>query len=436
MLKRNAVRSVWRSQPGFGPRLLLGLGVVGLTLSTLPGCSKKSAPSTTEVTPKPATGIAISFQPTEEQRKAAAALTKQIDQSNRFPRAEARNKQNAKLFLYLAATSKEPAVIQAALDGMYSTYAAYKSKRKVRVDEDFSKVVVAHLGSKNDKILARALHAAKAGIAGRSGDKPILTKILEVGRQRKDGPAQFAVLDALRRGDRNLMAPEVSELMLNSLKHEKAYVVSMALQALTLRAGRIKDRKTLKAKAIELAKHADPGVRGRALGLLSRVGHRDEAALQVALEALKDEHPFVRSEAADALVTLRYQPAIHELIKLVDDMAENRYDIEGWKHLDGTPGRLHHDGSAWSRVNDSVMSAIKRLSRAGRTRLKLDPINAKSVEESLKKNAAATKAWYAKEKAVLPKPGDPPVVRTPPRTAAGAARKSPVTAGIDRTSAR
>jgi hypothetical protein len=67
--------------------------------------------------------------------------------------------------------------------------------------------------------------------------------------------------------------------------------------------------------------------------------------------------------------------------------------------LDGTLATVRHQGSAWARVDDAAMSALRRLSGGS---LELSEIRPASVDEDLKRNAAATKRWYARAKAEFP----------------------------------
>ena len=122
------------------------------------------------------------------------------------------------------------------------------------------------------------------------------------------------------------------------------------------------------------------------------------------------------------MARLRYREGIHDLIKLVDDKADNTYVIEGWTALDGRPGKLRHDGSPWSRVYDAAMNSIRNLS-AGR--LKLERVDPKNREEGLDKNAALTKAWYAQNKGKLAELGKRPQPFVPQAVLGNAKQTTP-----------
>jgi hypothetical protein len=304
------------------------------------------------------------------------------------------------LFTHIAATATDPVVVGAALSAMYGAYSSH-SKRKATPDADFALVVDKHLGSKDPKIATRALLAARTGIAGKDGSEELIKTVVSLASQEpyRDGPGRYAIIDTLRVVSANQRTKDVVQILEESLASKDTYVVSYALQALYRATRSIENRDALKAKALGMTKHDDPGIRGRAIELLGALGKDDAEVLKVVLEALSDAHPYVRSEAAEAIARLRHRPAIHALIKLVDDKESNRYDIRDWTMLDGKPGRLHHDGSPWSRVYDAAMNAIRSLSEGA---VELERVNPKEIETTLDKNAATTKAWYAKERKNIP----------------------------------
>ncbi len=409
--------------------LRLGL-VTGLVVGAA-ACSKDKKPSADEKPPASAeapAGIELTYKLSPEQLKQAEDLVKKVDEKNwRFPPKQANQTKNARIFTYLAATSEQPEVVGAALQGMYSSYSSH-SKRKEKPDEDFAKVVIKHLDSKDDKLVARALRAARTGMSGKEGNSELVKKVVSLADRYKSGAGRYALIDALRVVGFDLRNDELMAVFESSLQDEQPYVLSYALQALYRATRSIKNKDAVKARALELAKHADPGVRGRALELLGSISRNDEAVRNVVLAALSDEHPYVRSEAAESTARLRYQPAIHLLMKLVDQKERNRYEIKGWTTLDGKPGRLHHDGSAWSYVQDAAINAIRSLSG---NELKLTRIAPKQVDEGLAKNVEEVKAWYKANKSKIPEADAPAIDTTAQATSkaqpanTGAAPKAP-----------
>lgn len=348
----------------------------------------------------------LQWKPDQEQQAALDALVQKLNRNNwRFPSQESNEPRNARLFTYLAATSDDPAVIGGALSAMYGAYSSH-SKRKAQPDADFVQAVQRHLGASDPKLAVRALLAARTAMAGRDANAELIDRVTKLARQDpyQGGPGRHAIIDSLRVVSAAKRTPEVVAIFAESLEAKEPYVLSYALQALYRSVRSVENKDAIKAKAVALAAHEDAGVRGRAVELLGAFGRDDQAVLDLVLGALSDPSPYVRSEAAEAVARLRYVPAIHALIKLVDDKESNRHDIRNWTTLDGKPGRLHHDGSPWGRVYDAAMNGIRSLSEG---QLSLERINPKQIEAGLDENAAATKAWYAKEKAKIPKLGTP-----------------------------
>lgn len=378
--------------------LALALGGVSCTnKSKPPGGIASSASSSTSA---PAPGQ--KFQPDEAQRAAIDALVQKLNRTNwRFPSTATNEPNNARLFTYLAATSEDPAVIGAALASMYGAYSAH-SKRKAQPDADYVAAVEKHLGTEDPKLAARVLLAARTAISGKEGNVGLIDKIVAMADRDpyKSGPGRYAIIDTLRVVSSNNRSPALVKVFEDSLDAKETYVVSYALQALYRSSRSVKDVAPVKAKALELAKHEDPGVRGRAIELLGAFGKDDPAVRELVLTALGDKSPYVRSEAAESIARLRYRPAIHALMPLVDDKESNRYEIRDWTTLDGKPGRLHHDGSPWSFVYDAAMNAVRSLSGG---ELELERVNPKEITQGLDKSAQATKTWYAKAKSKIPK---------------------------------
>lgn len=408
----------------------IGTTVLSLALTWgAVACAKKpekrdDATQTAATTESPG-APGLKFKPDEAQRAAIAALLEKVNRTSwRFPSKDTNAPENARLFTYIAATATDPVIIGAGLSAMYGAYSSH-SKRKAKPDADFVTVVDKHLDTEDPKLATRALLAARTGIAGKEGSPQLIAKVVHLASKDpyKSGPGRYAIIDTLRVVSAAQRTPEVVRVFEQSLDAQETYVVSYALQALYRATRSIDDRDALKSKALTLAKHEDPGVRGRAIELLGTLGREDVEVVKLVLAALSDSSPYVRSEAAESISRLRHRPALHALIKLVDDKESNRYDIRDWTTLDGKPGRLHHDGSPWSRVYDAAMNSIRSLSGG---EVKLERINPKEIEKGLDANAAITKAWYAKEKSKIPALDlESPDVDSPPGTDGKAAAATP-----------
>jgi len=231
--------------------------------------------------------------------------------------------------------------------------------------------------------------------------------------------------------------------LVNRLDAQQPQLVSAALAALERSAdpeqdAQLEQNAELRRRVLDLATHADPGVRGRALRLLASLAQRSvpawpprgagwgpqngvavrtslhgpasvpvslwEAALARAWAARADPHPYVRAEACEALARLGYIQAIHGLIQLVDDQQPSHYELERFSLEDGQPGRLRHDIAGRSFVSESALHAIQTLS-AGQ--LRLEPVDPKQPVVGARTNAQRVRAWYrehARDRVPLPSP--------------------------------
>lgn len=379
--------------------------VLGSSLA-LAGCSKdndkktekEAAEAKSEGSVDMPEAKGMKFQPDAAQKKIALELTKKVDKKNwRFPPEDANKKTNAKIFTYLAGTNETPEIVGAALQGMYGSYSSH-SKRKIKPDEDFTGVVLKHLQSENPRIVARALKAARTAMTGKRAKKELIDGVVALASKFPSGAGRYALIDSLRVISSKHRDEKVMAVLTSSLDAAEPYVQSYALQAIYRSTRSIKDPTALKAKAFELSKHENVGVRGRSIELLGALGKDDPEAVKTVLAALEDSHPYVRSEAAEALSRLRHKEAIPKLIKMVGAKERNRYTLTGWKTLEDSPGRLHHEGSAWGYERDAAMNAIRSLSAGA---LKLERVNPKKIEEGLDVNAKQTLEWYKTNKGTL-----------------------------------
>jgi hypothetical protein len=389
------------------PRLGIALVTAAAALSLVAGGCRKSTPKSEKIEAGPAKPpedkIAITLKLDAAQQKAADALVAKI-KNGRFPNDAVRDKANAKLFLYLAATSKKPEVITASLQAMKMAFTSSESyKKKEHAGPDYGAVIAAHLKSKDEKIQGYALEAAPHAVSGKSPYQPVVDALIDIANNHKNAAGRAEAIDRLRLVRNFQQNQQIAETFLKALDHEKPYVVSKALFGLRLRATGLVMRDKFLAKARQLLKHADPGVRGRAAELVGRLGAGKEDVAADLEALLEDENPFTRSAAASALAHMGHLASVPKILKLVDDTEKNTYDIRNFKTLTGRAGWVHHDGSAWSRVQDAAIRSLERLSMKTKTRFKADRVDSKKVEQSLKKNALAAKKWYAKIKAELPK---------------------------------
>jgi HEAT repeat protein len=155
----------------------------------------------------------------------------------------------------------------------------------------------------------------------------------------------------------------------------------------------------VRTRAIAHLKHADPGVRGRAIRTLAAIATAPadkETAGAEAERLLTDAHPYVRAEAINSIGKLQRKSAIPTIGKLLDDKGHATYDIAGFTLPTGEAGTVHHDGSPWSRVDDAVIISLKTLtSSLGAGKYNFTPIRWDHKDEDLATAVADAKKWLA-----------------------------------------
>lgn len=390
------------------------------SLLSATACSKKEAPSTSDTSeaPRPQ-GVQLDFVPSDQDRETINTLLGRLNQkTQRFAYSEASKKSNAKLFTYLAATSDDPVVIAASLQAIQSSY-SHRSPQKEKPDADLDRVLIKHLGSTKPNILGRALMASRISLMRPDPDRQLVEAIVKLAAAHPDGPGRYGVLDALRALRGAARTPEVIDVFRSSLKSREPYVLSIALQGLHDSAKNQAQTTELRDRALELTESDDPGVRGRALQLVSALGSNDHApTLERVRAALSDEHPYVRAEACEAVARLGDKASIHALMDRIEDKERSFYDLRGWKLLDGRNGNVRHRIARRSKVQEAALAAIAGLSDG---QLSLERIDRKQRGQALEKNVDLAKAWYVKAKATLPQAPPQPTASAPSKPLAGPA---------------
>ncbi len=376
----------------------------------LPAGDGEAAAAETPGQEEPVAGEALPgplpIERNDEMEARAVPLIEGISRG-RFAR-DAVNVENADVFTYLAGTRTpaEDEILIAALHAMLDTYSADGTGTRRAVDEDFVRVSIHHSRCDHGAVAQIAIRTLATAISGSEPDQAALARAVEIANDHPSPAGRSAGIDALGRMRSFDGLPEAAAAFLKAMDADEAYLVSNALFRVNLRANSAPNRDALRSRAIERIAHDDPGVRGRAVQLLATLSSRDPEMTQEAaaliVPRLKDDHPFVQSCACTALAYMDYQPGMHAMVEMVDDMTRNTYDITGWQQLDGSPGRLHHDGSAWSRTADAAISAMRGMSRRIGEPFEVT-IRPREAEASLVEAAAVAKAWYESNKDKIPK---------------------------------
>jgi hypothetical protein len=287
-----------------------------------------------------------------------------------------------------------------ALEARWTTYE--KTKDKEIVDDDYRKVVRAYLASDDGVTLARSIAAAKTLLLGESPDQETIDLLLAI-YERNDA-AKSAVIDSLWTVKDWSKKPAISAMFEGALSSPEDHLVSSALFRWSGGIFSSTDRERVMGVVEGLLSHKNPGIRGRSIEMLTRGARSTEekdkyGALIETL--LADENPYVRAKAAGAMGSFKRTTALATMVGMLDDTEKCTYQIEGWNKLDGTSGRVHHDGSPWSTVQDAVLRGIQTMSYSMKPRFKMSDVSYKTVEADLKTNVKEARAWYGKVKGSL-----------------------------------
>lgn len=360
-----------------------------------PGASSSSA----------ATGAIAITATLDDAQKAAAEALKPQAKNGGFPSAERKKDENALIFLVLAAENGDAGVTAAALDGMSETWGANeKSKATHKVDADYVAVVRAHLDSADNVVRARAIMAAKKVLLSPAPDAGVVDKLADIGANDANPSARFAVLDILWDKPDWEKDAKLAGVYLGALSAKEPYLVSEALFRMEHDSALV-NKAEVQPKVEGLLADADPGVRGRAALVLMSIARTDEeraAAVVKITPLLSDPHAYTRAAAAGALGRSKSTAVVASLMPLLDDKADHTYDIKDWTELDGNAGRVHHDASAWSRVDEAALSAIKFVtSSKGADKYEMRKIESKTSDADIDAAVVECKAWYEAHKGAL-----------------------------------
>lgn len=353
----------------------------------------------------------ITLSPEDTAR--AAEVAPQV-RSGFFPSELRQDKTLGQVFLYLAATSDNDDVVVGALKALSSSWTV--SPRQVEREytmatEEVIGVLATRIRDPRPRIQAAAIDAGSFAFRGDDTNEVLLEAYLALAVPSQPAPLRYAVLNNVWQARTKLGSPARIQPYLDAVDAPEPWLVSMALWRLeSLVPREASFGAAVRATALERTRHADPGVRGRAMGLLATLTRRMNegepervAATARAIELMADENPYVKAEGMSASSDLQNVAAIHTMIPLLADATPNTYNISGWTTLAGTSGRVHHDGSAWSQVRDSALYAIKNLSRHHNRETMFEyDINGRTKDDDLAAAATAANTWYEANRASLP----------------------------------
>lgn len=371
---------------------LLGCaGLLGAVILAGGGASGGSSDATDEVSP----GADLDFRPSDaDHRKMAALVAGLSPERPHFSEDEARHKPNAKLFTYLAATSEERRVVAASLRAISAAYSS-RSSLKETPDADLDRVLLKHLASDDPALVLQALDAARIPLMMESPSPALTDAFVRMAAPDHPPARRHAAIEALHLLPPRARPPQVIDALVTTTEAAEAHLASAALLALEQSEPSLLSsaaRQRIGARIADLTNHSDPGVRGRALGLLAKFDGLVAPAERVELlrAALEAEEPYVRAAAADTAGRIGATEVIPRLLALTEDLAVARYDLTGWTNLGGEPGRLLHAVPGRQLVAEAALHALATLSRG---ELVLAMSGPRQSPEEIRINAERARAW-------------------------------------------
>lgn len=381
--------------------LLLGLAGCQQSADTPTGGPTSVPPPVPAISATPAPSVTPAATATPQAAVDTAALLAQLE-GDKFPYQEIKKKENGPGYLAIASTSEDPNAVVAALKAVIQTYSNRPdSKSRNFADDDYKKMIAKHLASKDARVKHWAIQASPAAL-GENPDPEVLGQLVKFMTDAEIEGQRHDAIDVLNGMNDYTKDAKVAEALFKALDDPHAAVVSESLFRLGGRSYGISDKAKFRDKAIELVNHMDPGVRGRALNLVGHLGRGKEASITPLLvKALKDPHPYVRSEAIGALAQIKSLESIPEMMPLLDDPERNTYDIK-FKNLLGDTDSVHHDGSAWSRVDDAVLRGLATMTFSLKDKkFEYGKIEGKTKEQDIAREVGLAKEWFKANKGSL-----------------------------------
>jgi hypothetical protein len=349
--------------------------------------------------PAMAGGLTLQTSFTPEQQGAADGLRGKAS-AGHFPPAERKKGANGLLFLAIAAQhADDPATFAAALEAMSESWSAKGSGANPAVNEDYRTVVRAGLAHTDAKVLGAAVLASRLVLVA-GGDAATVDALVRLGTTHTDHTLRWMVLDNLWNLKDFQKGAATAGVYVAGLDATEPWMISMAhFRIQTSGYFGLAPAADVRTRALAQVKHADPGVRGRAIRTLAAIAStpadKDAAGVE-AERMLVDTSPYVRAEAINAIGKLQRKSAIPTIGKLLDDKGVATYDLGGFTLPTGTAGKVHHDGSPWSRVDDAVIQNLKTLtSSLAAGKYEFTPIRWDHKDEDLATAVAGAKKWLA-----------------------------------------
>jgi hypothetical protein len=258
-------------------------------------------------------------------------------------------------------------------------------------------VLLENFAAPSPRLASRALGVADRWLRGPRPDERLVDGVLKISQRSDfaDGKARYALLEAVRQSNPSLLTGKFRQVLLSSLNANEPDVLISAIQILDDDQAPVRRSSQISGALTPLLKRYEPALRGVVLRAIARTAPpRDPVVEDALIASLTDKSAYVRSQACMGLGVVGTDKSVPALIPLLADLEDNRqqYYASTFEH----PTVLKAlNSSYWPHVADAAQYALLRLAP---TAPRVDPPKPKDVEGSLKSNAKALRAWYAKNK--------------------------------------
>lgn len=333
----------------------------------------------------------------------------------RFVGADERNPDHGRAFLHLAASSTDPTVVAAALRALAYTWRREprNNARRPAMNADYVKVVSARLADSEGRVRNEALRAARLPLGGAKPEAGVLDAVLKMLASPNEAD-RLAAIEAVynvrdfstARQTQGPLKERVVRALLPLLDDKAPHILAATLYAFA-QAGYpgMPEAKTIEAKALRLAKHPEAAVRAEALRVAVALAGKkaDDRLRERLMGALGDEAPYVRASATELLAEVKYLPAVHALMKLIEDGAKSTRKVDGYRDLSGQPGSRRFRPETGGRVDVVALRAIDVLTDTVDAKFDCTP---RGRDQKQARQAAVEKAreWYAANQGKIPQP--------------------------------
>jgi hypothetical protein len=319
-------------------------------------------------------------------------------------------------WLYILQTSADKKTQVISLRAVYTLHSPNPSAgstingkpyQRLMTTKEVKAAVRKHLSSSDRQVLLAAIHASRDSVWGSDPDIATARLLLKLQRTSEDPQTRRDALGAC--GSYMRADPLVAEAQLRALKDSYPANRDSALKSIAAkhRKGiRYSDQleRRLYAGTTALLKDSSPAVRGQAAIVCARVVPKEERMTLAdrLFRLLADPHPLVRSRAAAGLARMKHLPAVHRLMRLVDDGANSKFDLDV-----GDRTTVHEYGSDLQTVDDAVLRALHDLTgELGPTRFEYalykESRPSADLQPKIKSEARRARTWYNLHRSMFP----------------------------------